>query len=173
MDKAKHELGNDAIQELTGQMGGTDKKASKVERDKALQQFEQDLAVKRTMVAAELPAGVDRTARVGGGIILRLLTGSNGFVPHVHAELRARSIAMSDNEEQTWTLAEKRGKIRQHEYNCRVQSNEDYSRENKSKDITYIVPWSDELKDPSAFEKQQAILDKKAGILALEEDTEG
>ena len=45
--------------------------------------------------------------------------------------------------------------------------------EKKSKDITYIVPWSEELKDPSAFEKQQAILDKKAGILALEEDTEG
>ena len=53
-----------------------------------------------------------------------------------------------------------------------MQSNEDYSRK-KSKDITYIVPWSEELKDPSTFEKQQTILDKKAGMLALEEDIEG
>jgi hypothetical protein len=129
--------------------------------------------VKRTLVAAELPTGVDRTARVGGGIILSILTGSNDFVPHVHAELRARSIIMSENEERMWTLAEKRGKIRQHEYNCRVQLNEDYSRENKSKDVTYIIPWSEELKDQSAFDKQQSILDKRAGILALEEDARG
>ena len=130
-------------------------------RDNTLQQFELDLAVKRTLVAAEIPAGVDRTARVGRWIILSLLTGSNGFIPNVHAELRARKITMSENEDQRWILADKRGKIRQHEYNCRVQSNEDYSRENKSKDIPYIVPWSEELKDPSVFEKQQAILGKK------------
>ena len=81
MDKAKHELGNDIIRKLTGQMRGMDNKPSKVERDKSVQQFEQDLAVTRTLVATELPTGVDPTARVGRGIIRSLLTGSNWFAP--------------------------------------------------------------------------------------------
>ena len=84
---------------------------SQDERDRVLQQFEINMVVKRTLVAAELLTGVDCTSCVGAGGIFSKLTGSCDFKPHAHAELRARSIVMAENEEPMWTLAEKRSKI--------------------------------------------------------------
>ena len=167
VDAAKTELGVGIHQTLYNQVVGTSKKASEFEREKALAKFETDLAQARTISAAELPAGVDRTARVGGGIVLGILTGTNGCIPHVHAKIRARSIPMSELEEESWTLAEKRGKIKQHEYNDRVSKDAAFCRETKVNDITYIVPWSGELKDTAVFAKQQEILDKRNGIVPL------
>ena len=74
---------------------------------------------------------------------------------------------MSELEEESWTLAEKRGKIKQHEYNDRVSKDAAFCRETKVNDITYIVPWSGELKDTAVFAKQQEILDKRNGIVPL------
>ncbi|KAL7549953.1 hypothetical protein ACHAWF_013218, partial [Thalassiosira exigua] len=171
-DEAKCELGEEVWKEVFERLSKTDKKASEAERTEALHQFERDLAKSRKVLAAEQPTGIDKTARVGGGIILRILTKTNGFVDHVHAEMSARSISMSESQKKSWSLAEKRGKIRQHEFNILCNKDPDYSRENNVKDIRFIKPLSDKLKSQETFDKQQAILDKEAGILALEEDNE-
>ena len=132
-----------------------------------MKKFERDLKQRRTEYAAELPTGVDKTARVGGGIILRILTKTNGFEEHVTSEMKARSIDMTMKQEESWTLAEKRGKIRTDEYYRRCTIDPDFSRENTVSDIKYIVPLSQMLKSPETFQKQQDILDKEAGIAAL------
>ena len=134
-----------------------------------MRQFEKSLRQKRREVAAELPTGIDKPAQVGGGIVLCLLTKSNSFDKHVDAEIRARGIKMSKKQGESWSLAEKRGKIRQDEYNRRCNADPEFSRENNVKDISYVVPLSSELKSQEVFEKQQQILDKAAGILALDE----
>ena len=168
-DLARIELGDDVWKDVFNRLEKTDEKASRVERDEALNKFEKDLKQKRKEMAAELPTGIDKTARVGGGIILRILTKSNNFEPHVNAEIRARSIPMSVRQEASWTLAEKRGKIRQHEFNRKCTMDPDFTRENTVNDIRYIVPLSSELRSVEVLEKQQSILDREAGILALEE----
>ena len=82
--------------------------------------------------------------------------------------MKARRIKMTKKQEKAWTLSEKRARVRQHEYSRRCEMNPDYSRENVLKDVTYIVPLSRMLKSPEAFQKQQDILDKEAGISSLE-----
>ena len=70
-------------------------------------------------------------------------------------------------------MAKKRGKIKQHEYNDRVSKDAAFYRETKVDDITYVVPWSEELKDTAVFAKQQEILDKRIGIAPLGSETGG
>ena len=99
-----------------------------------------------------------------------ILTGTNDFKEAVDAEVRARKIPMSDAQKKSWSLAEKRKKIRQHEFNRKCEEQDGYGKTNVVKDITFIMPQSEELKN--SFEKQQKILDKEAGILVLEENEE-
>ena len=105
---ARVELGDVAWKELFERLATTNGKASKRERDRELKQFEHDLKQQRKEVAAELPTGIDKTARVGGGIILRILTKSNGFEEHVVSEMRARKLPMTRKQKDLLTLAEKR-----------------------------------------------------------------
>ena len=167
-EDARVELGEDAWKKIYRRLATTEMKASKRERDRALEKFQRDLRQQRKEVAAELPTGIDKTARVGGGIILRILTKTNGFEEHVVSEMRARKLPMTRKQKDSWTLAEKRSKIRQDEYGRRCTRDPDFSRENIVTDIKYILPRCRMLKSIETFEKQQKILDKEAGITALE-----
>ena len=92
---------------------------------------------------------------------------TNDFKSAVNAEARARKIPMSDEQQNSWSLKEKRGKIRQHEFIRKWEEQDGYGNQSKVGCITYIVPQSEELKN--SFGKQQGVLDREAGILVLEE----
>ena len=169
IDEAKVEIGDSKWKQICKRLGSIAKKASQVDREARLKKFKIDLESQRKEYKAEKAAGVEVTARVGGGIFLRLLTGTNTFAPHVDAEMRARKIPMSKRQQESWSLAEKRKKIRQHEFNRKCANESGFGRENNATDIQYIIPMSAELQHESAFSKQQKILDTESGILVMEE----
>ena len=80
-----------------------------------MKEFENALKKNETVYVAEHPAGMEKSARVGGGVYPRILTEKNGMKEIVHAEMKARRIKMSKNQKEKWALAEKRKKLRKHE----------------------------------------------------------
>jgi len=113
---------------------------------------------------AELPAGIEKTGRVGDGVYLRLMTKTNGMEDAVDAEIRARSILKSKEKLKSLTIAKKRKLLRKDELKRRI--NEALTE----KEVTYIKPASKEMKEFLSSGKQQTILAKKAGILSLYDD---
>ncbi len=167
-DAAKEEIGCDTWKKISKNLGKGDTKASAKERSDKLKKFEKDLTQKRKENKAELPKGIDVTVALDGKILLRILTKSNNFELEVDAEMKARDIKMTKKQRQSWSLAEKRKKIRSHEWGLLCAADDYYSIENKESDVKDIVPLSEQLSSKEAFKRQGDILDKAKGILVLE-----
>ena len=147
IDTAKEKIGVSKWKQVRERLGNIGKKASAAERNARLKQFEKAIKQRRKEYKAELPTGIEKTARVDGGIFLRILTGTNNFKSADDAEVRARKISMSDVQQNSWSLAEKRGKIRQHEFTRKCEEQDGYGKQNEVGGIAYIVPQSEELKN--------------------------
>lgn len=173
VDEAIDALGEERWKQLNERLTSSDAKASALDRDALLMEFERALKKRETVYAAELPAGVEKTARVGGGVYLRLLTEKNNMKETVHAEIEARKIKMSDRQKEKLTLAEKRKKLRKHELSRRNEEFAGYSKNAYTdKDINWIKPMSRELQERMLDSGLQAkILDKEAGNLSAENES--
>jgi len=164
MDRARKELGKELCDRIVKHITSPKKKVSEIKRDKIVTKFRQRLQQKRKKHKAELPTGFDITARVGGKIFLRILTKKNNLDTHVLAEIKARKIKITKRQEEVLTLAEQRKMIRVHERGLLVTKNP--GMELNEKDVMAIVPVSEEVK--GLFTLQDEILNKEAGIVALE-----
>ena len=187
VDEAKSKLGQDCWDELYNHISTNATKASKEERDNKLKSFEANLAKKRKIHKAELPTGVEQTARVGEAVYLRILTKTNKMEEYVHDEMRARELIISDDavattnkrdlqnkvsesQLKTMTIAEKRAMIRKDEYLWKIAHEQGYQQSNpKETDIRYFTPQSESMRnDVLLGGKQEEILDKELGIYKVQ-----
>jgi len=151
---------------LWKRLGDSSKKASASEVKTKLNKFKNSLKRKPKVYKAELPAGIEKTGRVGDGAYLRLMTKTNDMEDAVDAEIKARGIRvsnkkLSDKKLKSLTIAEKRKLLRKDELKKRIDE------ALTEKEVTYIKPVSKEMLQFLSSGKQQTILDKEAGILSL------
>ena len=175
MDAARQMFGKEKWKEINRKLSSSKHKASTVERNKSMERFEKSLAKPWKILKAEMPAGVDKTARVNGGMYLRLLTKKNNMEEVVHAEMKARKIKMTKKQREDWTIAEKRNKLRQDELARKMKEQEGFGTQGiKVSDITFIEPQSAEMKNilkPGGI--QDKLLDKEADIIRFINESEG
>ena len=164
-DKAKQAISNDRYKKICDRIRDSDKKSSAVERSNKLKVFERVLVKNFTINKAELATGIDITARIGGGVYLRILTKTNKMEDVVLAEIRARKIKVTKKVLDSLTIAEQKKLLKEDEFKERRAT-----QELKLADIIYIKPVSEELKRVLYDGIQQQILDKQANILVLETD---
>ena len=147
-DKARQMFGKEKWKEVNKQLSSSKHKASTVERNRRIDVFEKSLAKPWKILKAEMPAGVDKTARVNGGMYLRLLTKKNDMEEIVHAEMKVRRIKMTKKQRKNWTIAEKRKKLRQDELARKMKEQEGFGTQGiKLSEITFIEPQSNEMKN--------------------------
>jgi hypothetical protein len=85
---------------------------------------------------------------MGGGILWRMLTKTNGALDAVHARMKIRHIHMSKDQEDRWTIGDKRKKLRLHEMSRLCGDGTGKATMGmKESDVAYLVPLSDEMKD--------------------------
>ena len=175
VDAARQMFGKEKWKVINAKLSSSKHKASTVERNKSMERFEKSLAKPWKILKAEMPAGVDKTARVNGGMYLRLLTKKNNMEEVVHAEMKARKIKMTKKQREDWTIAEKRNKLRQDELARKMKEQEGFGTQGiKVSDITFIEPQSAEMKNilkPGGI--QDELLDKEAGIIRFINESEG
>lgn len=146
---------------IVERLGSASSKASAKEIEAKLEKFTISLDTPPTEYKAELPVGVEKTARIMGAVYLRILTKTNNMENFVNAEIAARNIKVSKKQLDSLTIAEKRKLLRVDELKER------HAEELKEKDIQSIVPQSKELKEILTNGKQAEILDRELGILPL------
>ena len=144
-------------------LGSEKSKASAAETQKKLFNFEKSLRQAPKEYKAELAEGIEKTARVNGGVFLRILTKTNKMSDVVNAEIKARNIKVSKKKLESLTIAERRKLLRKDEHKNRI------GEALKEADIQYIKPVSKEMINVLTNNIQQKILDREAGILTLEE----
>jgi hypothetical protein len=110
--RAKKLLGDDEYKRLVQELGTSNSKQSAESRASQMRIFKKSLEKPRKVNKAEKPIGHDITAAMGGGILLRILTKKNNTLEAVHAEMKARHIPMTRDQEERWTIAAKCRKLR-------------------------------------------------------------
>ncbi|KAL7530309.1 hypothetical protein ACHAXR_007396 [Thalassiosira sp. AJA248-18] len=164
-DKAREVINDEKYKAICDRLRDANKKAGANERRKKLALFEQSLNKDFTTSKAELPTGVQTTAYVAKGVFLRILTKKNKMESVVLAEIAARKIKVTKAKLDSLIISEQRRLLRVDEFKERR-----LTEELKEKDITYIMPVSNEMKKLLEDKIQQKILDKEMGILRLEEN---
>ena len=138
-------------------------KQSAAEKAEKIESFKKSLLQPRKRNKAEMPLPHEIPPEMGGGILWRMLTKSNGALDAVHAEMKIRHIPMSESQEKRWTIGTKRKKLRVSEL-ARLSGDGTGKATMglKESDVTYIVPLSDEMKDFMTVQMQ--ILNREQGI---------
>jgi len=165
VDKGRKRIGLSNIKKIKERLSSS--KASEKERNAMMKRFAKDMKRRRKINKAELAAGVEKPARVDGGIYLRIMTKKNNFEPLVDTEVLAREIKrvkkkLTSKQLKELTIAEKRKLLRQDEMSNIMRDPGRAQMGMKESEVKHIMPVSDSIKN--AFDKQQEILDKEDNI---------
>jgi hypothetical protein len=138
-------------------------KQSEAERTAKIEAYRESLKQPRKKNKAEKPLAHEIPAEMGGGIYWRMLTKTNGALDAVHAEMKIRHIPMSKDQEDRWTIGDKRKKLRLNEMSRLCGDGTGKATMGmKESDVPYLVPLSDEMKDFMSVQIQ--ILKREQGI---------
>ena len=161
VEQSRELFGQEELDRIKKDLSSSKAKQSELDRAEMMQLFDQGLELERNRNKAEQPRRMDITAFMGGGILLRILTKKNGTEDVVNAEIKARNIAMSDRQQESWNIAAKRTKLRKDEMKRMADNSGMALNGIRLSDVTYIKPISDEMK--GLFPLQDSILSKEEG----------
>ena len=161
VEQSRELFGQEELDRIKKDLSSSKAKQSELDRAEMMQLFDDGLELERNRNKAEQPRRMDITAFMGGGILLRILTKKNGTEDVVNAEIKARNIAMSDRQQESWNIAAKRTKLRKDEMKRMADNSGMALNGIRLSDVTYIKPISDDMK--GLFPLQESILSKEEG----------
>jgi hypothetical protein len=116
-------------------------KQSEAEQTAKIEAYRESLKQPRKKNKAKKPLAHEIPAEMGGGIYWRMLTKTNGALDAVHAKMKIRHIPMSKDQEDRWTIGDKRKKLRLNEMSRLCGDGTGKATMGmKESDVPYLVP---------------------------------